>query len=344
MDKVKDTAKNHPNSVQSSVLMSFIVLVFLSTIILFAIIIMDVNDYYRDTTNYVFNAQTNAILSIKTELEKNIEEPLQAITQEMENEIKSMDLDKLESQLNNGEIPKELSNIFDKYYGELYLTGIESDDNDIFVCTSEGIIFDNNIQYATETDERDWSLEVNRQYNKAMADKTITNLLNENSDTSFLVFERKNEIDTPHNIYDEINAETIKEIVSSEGLKGLKNYTFLVPVYITETGDIFGKDDVIAGHLQKTNKFIVVQEYNLYDYIIMNHSIDDYMDTTVIEKDYMRLDTLLKVFAISDIVAILCTIIFSATLSNNLFDSNERNAKLIGEFEEKKNGESADEE
>ena len=47
--------------------------------------------------------------------------------------------------------------------------------------------------------------------------------------------------------------------------KGLKNYQIWIPVYITDTGDIFGQSDVVKGVKQPTHKIIVVQEFNLYD-------------------------------------------------------------------------------
>lgn len=335
MDMMNDNRRNHPNIVKSSLLMSFIVLVFLSTIILFSIIIMDVNEYNKDVRTYIFNTQSEIVLTIKNELENNIDRSLHGLSQKMEEDIMNLDLVSLEENLNNGIIPDELRDIFDKYYDNVYLTGIENDNNDIFICNSKGIIYDKNLQYAAEDgQERTWEFEINNQYNKQMAEETVKKLLDKNTDESFLVFERKNKYN--HYKYDTLDESTIEKIMFEEGLQGLKNYTFLLPIYITENGDIFGKDDIIDGHIQKNNKFIIVQEYSLYDYIIKNHSMDEYVDITTIEKDYVRIDTLLKVFAISDIVAILCTILFSASLSNNLYDSNEKNAQLT---EEKENNE-----
>lgn len=328
MRMTDDQRKNHPNAAKIKILISFIALVFLTTIILFTMIISDVDGYYKDIEDYIFTIQSSSVIEIKNLLEDDLDKSLQTVSEQMEEEILQLDLDELEEQLNRGVIPDELSNIFEKYYTDLYLTGIENDDNDIFICTSNGIIYDSDLQYASEKGlERNWDYEISHQYNKDMASKTISNLLYKNSD-SFLVFERKCSHEYGHQIYSSINEESLKTIISTEGLERLKDYTFLVPLYITENGDIFGKDDVVDGHLQKNNKFIIVQEYNLYDYIMIHHSLDSHMNITTIKRDHTRLDTLLKVFAISDIVAVVCSILFFSVLANDLYDANEEKAKL----------------
>lgn len=48
----------------------------------------------------------------------------------------------------------------------------------------------------------------------------------------------------------EMTYEQLKSVYVKEGITGLRNYQFLVPIYITDTGDIFGMMILLEGFLK----------------------------------------------------------------------------------------------
>ena len=106
----------------------------------------------------------------------------------------------------------------------------------------------------------------------------------------------------------------------------MKSYTFLLPIYITDDGDIFGKYDVVGTHKQSNNKIIIIQEYSLYDYII-KMDIEDEMNE-VARQSYMisiqdQIMSHLYIFAISVIISVVCVIVIISIITNNLSDLDE---------------------
>lgn len=320
--------KNSPVSklLRIAVMFGLIIILFITSIILYQILSTEIETCYDGMSKYSYNVQTESILSAKREIEFIINEPLKTSAKSIETEIKeTLDLDALEQKLNKGKIPHELDIIFCKFTKGSKCSYIDdSIRTNIFVCTKNGVIYDQDLGNATSNDQdRNWEFEIARQYNNEMAAKTIENLLNKNS-TEMLVFERDQTENSNHKYYDHLNENIIKEIISSEGIDGLKEYSFLVPIYITENGDIFGKEDIVAGHIQDNNKFIVVQEYNLYDYITYNHYIEVYDNISEIDHSYNLVHVLLYSFGLSIIFAAIGTVIFASFMFNSILDNDEK--------------------
>jgi hypothetical protein len=62
--------------------------------------------------------------------------------------------------------------------------------------------------------------------------------------------------------------EQLKNIFFKEGIDGLKGYNVLVPVYITDDGDLFGTPDIGPdGKVNHTHKIIVVQRFSIYEVV-----------------------------------------------------------------------------
>lgn len=319
--------KNNPVSklLRVAAMFGVIIILFVASIIIYQILSTEIDSCYDGIKRYSYNTQTETVLSSKREIEFILNEPLKKTAKEIETEIKeTLDLKDLEQKLNSGKIPYELDLVFCKFANQPNHSLMDdSIRSNIFVCTKNGVIYDQNLENATSSDQdRNWEFEIDRQYNTEMATLTIQNLLNKNS-TEILVFERDQNENPDHIYYDHLNENIIKKIISTEGLEGLKEYTFLVPVYITENGDIFGKEDIIAGHVQDNNKFIVVQEYNLYDYIVYHHYLDTYDNISEIEHSYTLVHLLLYGFGLSIIFAAIGTIIFAGFMFNSVLDKDD---------------------
>lgn len=112
------------------------------------------------------------------------------------------------------------------------------------------------------SDYRDLSI------NKKLFDTSQRLLMNQTS-TSPIMLEVHDygEIEN-HILIDSCSYENLKKVYMSEGILGLHNYQFLVPVYITKNGDIFGNPDFKGGNVTNNHKFIVIVTFNLYDNVI----------------------------------------------------------------------------
>lgn len=311
-----------------SLALVFILLIFVSSMLIFSNIVDDVKMMRQEALTHESETKFDQIIKSKMELEKLISGNLKNVALSIESDIKSeLGLKVLEAQLNQGSIPNDLEAIFRDNIYDVYLTGVQNDKNDIFICNYNGVISDFSKTEASENDiNRDWDYVISSQYNNPLATSTIDKILKQET-TEMLVFEKSKSKDPNHIYVENMDIDELKRVYMEEGLEGLRGYTFLLPVYITKDGDIFGKDDITAGHITYNNKFIVIQEYDLYDYIInrSNCDIDDTSFGEYTDKQYNDILTYLYIFAISLIIGIICSILFISVLSNRLFDAANRN-------------------
>lgn len=330
--KSKDNGKNkirnstYEQMMAVSVSIVFIFLVFVSSMLLFKNIIEEVKTLHKYNNDIVIANDIDIIMTTKENLDNDIYEKLLAITTNMEEQIKTLDLNKTKDELDKGIISEDLEKIFNDNIKGVHLSGIEDGYNNIFICTYEGIISDYSKIYAADnSEERTWDYELGKQYNNKLATNTIDKLLVQDTTTSILTLEPFKSENPNHKYVSNIDEEVLSNIYKTEGLEGLKNYYFLIPVYITKDGDIFGQDDIVSCHIVHNNKFIVVQQYNLYDYII-NNDIDNKLskEDMYVDKQFTNIENYLYILAISLILSIICVIVFLSVLSNKIFDSSDR--------------------
>lgn len=158
-----------------------------------------------------------------------------------------------------------------------YLNDIKTDSNTIFVATNKGIICDYSyIDCPFKKDRknkkqhyRTWQSYIDNSCNKELAENSVNALINK--DTSGIIAYQYKESNDTSNQYSEIDNDKLFDIYKKYGIEGLKGYEILVPTYITENGDIFGKEDIINGVRQDTYKLIIVQRVNVYDQIMANY-------------------------------------------------------------------------
>ena len=150
--------------------------------------------------------------------------------------------------------------------------GIENDNNDPFITSSEGIISDKSLNCSMgKTEMRAWAEETKLHWNPELSNKAIDAIVMQKNPSiifwEFLPPEHPN-----HYKLDSMYLEDLKEIYLREGLKGLAGYEFLSPAYIDPRGDILGISDVDnLGRKNKNMKIIVVQGFNLHDVLTLRH-------------------------------------------------------------------------
>ena len=157
-----------------------------------------------------------------------------------------------------------------------YLYDIKSNNNDIFVINRMGVIADMNVLKFNQV-QRSFTDEMNTHYNPELGFASLENIILKKSD-SLVFYEPNYPISNEHQIVKYPSMDQLRQVFYKEGLDGLKNYTFLVPVYITDDGDLFGNPDISNdGKVNMTHKIIVVQRFNVYD--IIKHSFASQIDT-----------------------------------------------------------------
>ena len=325
---VKSTDSNAKKRVKHlSLLITMVLLIFVSSMLIFSHLIKEVNNHFSHIDTFFDEDIYENVIQLKDHIESDLYSNLKIVANSIEDDIMcETDLDNLENKLNSSkDIPEELETIFRNNIFDKYLLGIENDRNNIFICNKNGILSDYDITSATDSKTRTWEHEINNQYNKKLAKNTIDKIL-VMDDYGNLVFERKNDCNKKHELYDNVTNENIKKIIINEGLDGLKSYTFLLPVYITNDGDIFGKYDVVGTHKQSNNKIILIQEYSLYDYIMkmdIEEEINEVARQTYISSIQDQIMSHLYIFAISVIISVVCIIVIISIITNNISDLDE---------------------
>lgn len=134
----------------------------------------------------------------------------------------------------------EYFDIFKSSIRDIYLFGIENDDNDIFICDRKSILITLSLNEIRSNQKFPcyWNDFFNRQTNPLLASRAVE-----------LIFQQSNNLifwEQPHDKNNTIvipNSATIEDLHSLYqlyGIEAFKHVQFLAPAYITAAGDIFG--------------------------------------------------------------------------------------------------------
>lgn len=234
----------------------------------------------------------------------------------IETDMKTNGLDNIKRELDETNQSSELQRIFKENIQGVTLNGIDNSRNGIMVLNKEGFVEDLNYE-RVGTISRSWDRELANTYNRALLQNAIDKI-NTHS-TEIIAIEYEPSAVKDHIMISELTKDTLEEIYLKEGLEGLRNYQILVPVYITDTGDIFGQDDILAGIAQKNYKFIIVQEFNLYDQLMTNNydTASEFDDLDVINANYNNIIDRYYILGIFFIVSVIMIILFFLMMYNN---------------------------
>lgn len=161
----------------------------------------------------------------------------------------------------------EFSELIEDNIRTQYLFDIHNNRNGIIVCNYEGALFFLFTNELTPNSHSSWDNIINKSFNKALTENAIQCIKTRNTD-SIVFWEIQPPIVDNHILLTRPSMDGLKEVFMKEGLNGLYNYTFLVPSYITDTGDIFGTRDFKPnGERQENHKLIIIQKFNVFDIV-----------------------------------------------------------------------------
>lgn len=270
INKNSNNYKKHKNKLVNAMIFNLIITVICSTVMYY--IVDHMHELQDDFIAEQNSMNSTYILYVKNIIDARSSSKLKDISHNIVDAIQNeMDKEELQKQLNSGTVSKELDSLFrNQIMNVCTVDGLDAQTNNIFICNSDGILADYSEVYAApKNTKRTWDYELKSQQNKGMYKHTIELLLTQDS-TDFLVEEKVSNI-KGHELITTMDQDKLFEIFTNEGLDGIKDYTFLVPVYIMKNNDVFGVADIIDGQRIDNNKFVIVQRYSLYDYIKTFH-------------------------------------------------------------------------
>ena len=236
----------------------------------------DLNEYKTEVNNIETGRKDitwSLISSTYDMVEISANERAEILATNIVSDIKKQypDLSVLKVLLDQGNIQNTMLPfiIYHNTYGRQMLN-IANGNNGCFVMSRDGYIMDTRlVEY-----EKSWHSFKEETSFDAEALYLTLELINSHNEKCIIY---TNSGDTTNGLPKLIhgNKDDIKKIFYENGIDGFKDLAFYGKSYITETGDIFGTEDINSDAIRVNNhKLIVVQKFNLYD-ILQYHYGDD---------------------------------------------------------------------
>lgn len=272
----------------------------------------------------------------------------ETVAKNIEQQIyKNFDLDELKQKLDNEDpnYTEKLYKLISDSVQNIHLNGIENNRNAMIVLGGydtiiEDLLVDpnsrqNGVELSNPSSNSIYKYR-NTTYNKEMFDTALRKIRN-HTDSSLIAIEPYNYIssDKTHKKIKEATYETLENVYVDEGIFGLRNYQFLVPVYITDTGDIFGQSDTVHGIKVDNHKFIIIQTFNLYDQLLSFKP--DFGDNDYLHRLTVRYDTILNSLNILGIVTcilIVFIILYFLSIYNALIAKDSQISDMLKEIKD----------
>lgn len=316
--KTKNQRNKILNSISFTLLTTLVCTVLLYNI---SVVITNLNGSFLNEQN---SMESTFILYTKKYLDAESNGQLKEMSHKIVETInKELDMKELQKSLNQGIVPEELEEIFkENIMGVCTIPGMDANTNDIFICNSSGILAEYSKAYVRDDDiTRTWEVEKSSHANQDLFAHTVDQMIKQDI-RDMLVEERVVDDEGIHSVLKKMNEKDLARIYSTEGLEGIRNYTFLVPVYVLSNTDIFGVPDILNGKKIYNNKFIIVQRYNLYDYIKMYH-LDAQVNTSI-KGQFKNLSVMFNLFIIVYIIITLINVIYSINILNSAIADQEK--------------------
>ena len=316
--------------------MVFVIVLFSSSVLLFNNIVTIAKSNLEDTKTSFKEQQFKLIWGSLEHLLAQAESNSEMVSSNIEEDLRNLSeeqLQELRKDMDNGILNHDLHEILNDNIEEANFNNISNHRNGIVVMSTKGFMEDYNYRRANpELSQsnallRDWETSLNSSYNRDLDKDAIDKLLNRTSGIialeSYDLTKNNNHIKIKEFTYD-----SLLEVFCKEGLNGLRNYQIFVPSYITDTGDIFGTEDIVHGAKVDNHKIIVVQEFNLYDQIIINDN-GIFSDEEINDTDdrYSELFRWLYAFGSGLIVAVCILIFYFCSIYNKVLELEEENRK-----------------
>lgn len=312
-----------------------IILAFASSLTLYTNITDNIKKYKVDAINQAKDDKFELIWHHLQNLLIIADANATAVSTSIESDIKNtFDLNILKTAMDENDIEylSKLQEIFVNNIDGKYLNDINNNRNAFLIISGDGkIIEDYTIDlYHTSINKDFYKNNSFYRYKDIAINKplfeTAYSQLRSHTDEIIAIEYHDYIGNNNHILISEINFNTLKSVYLKEGINGLKNYEFLVPVYITDTGDIFNQKDIQCGVPQENHKFIVIQAFNLYDQVLKAHvEYDDVDYVEPIEDRYNNIINSLHILGILICIAVVISIFYIISMYNRMIDNSCNN-------------------
>lgn len=305
-----------------------ILFIFGAAVLLYSAVLSSVKDAKQSAMDQAKDTKFDLIW---TQLQLSLDESYanaEVVAEHIERDITAeFNLDDLKDALdeNDQDTYQRLSRLVARNIERVSLNDIDNHRNSVMVMTGDGVILED---YTVDLSSKipageNFNKYLDTAYNKELFSNALRKLkIHSEYIIAIENFDYTGNED--HIKVSEITRSTLKEVFDAEGLAGLQNYEFMTPVYITDTGDIFGTKDIVGGVPQQNHKFVIVQTFNLYDQIIRNdqeYADNDYEDS--ITERYDDVLVMLYIFGIVLVIAVAACIMYMMALYNFITDRYE---------------------
>lgn len=309
MNKKNDNVRQHEKKIMAKVV-AIVLLIIASALMLFVYLITTIRNSNQDAIYDQKSSEFDKIYSEMMMLRSQSYDNCKNVTQDIEEDLRKLDLVELKNNMDNGIITDEVYDIMESNIRDVSLNGIDNYKNGITVMTQSGVLVDFNYERANGKQVRHWEDEIDNAWNKELEEDAINKILIHS--TKRIIAMEKKYMGEDHIKIPEMTRDNLKKVYMAEGIEGLRNYQFKVACYITEAGDIFGQEDIVQGVKQDTHKFIIVQEFNLYDQLQQS-------DPEIFEKDSDRLVSIEKRYSVIMNITYILGLFFVASVVILLF-------------------------
>lgn len=296
--------------------MCFIMLIMATGLILYMYCVERVKYSEEQSVNDYRNIMFDRIYSELNLLQAQARDSVKITASDIEKNLKELDLKSVQYDLDNGNMNPSMYNTIRNGINGKTLNGIDNYKNGIVVMTQQGVFEDFNYERASDHKLRTWDDEIKHAWNKDLEKEAINKLLIHSK--GIIATEKVNHLGKDHIYIKELTEENLRKVYLKEGLAGLQNYQFKVAAYITESGDIFGNEDIVSGVKQKTHKLIIIQEFNLYDQIqLMSPDLFDVDSHTLyIQEDYSITISIMYIMGIFYLASTVILLFYFSHLYN----------------------------
>ena len=275
---------------------------FLLILALFPVIVVIVQLYYTHQniftaryvenliTNNVENQQWDMIRCVISENEKRARLQAENIKNNITHDLiitYKDNVDQLNKDLDSHDKNRDCYKILKANIENMFMN-VDSFDNRVYVADREGILVDRDT-VKEDRDNRLWETEIQSNADPIAASKAVDMILLKDKHIIYWVAE-DSEQSPKDKDYQHLTLESIRDDISENGIKALKSYDVLVPVYVPNRSMVLNESKTnFHGVLETEKKLIVIQSFNLYDaFMDNNDNFEKLNSTTDLVKNAMR--------------------------------------------------------
>ena len=275
---------------------------FLLILALFPVIVVIVQLYYTHQniftaryvenliTNNVENQQWDMIRCVISENEKRARLQAENIKNNITHDLiitYKDNVDQLNKDLDSHDKNRDCYKILKANIENMFMN-VDSFDNRVYVADREGILVDRDT-VKEDRDNRLWETEIQSNADPIAASKAVDMILLKDKHIIYWVAE-DSEQSPKDKDYQHLTLESIRDDISENGIKALKSYDVLVPVYVPNRSMVLNESKTnFHGVLETEKKLIVIQSFNLYDaFMDNNNNFEKLNSTTDLVKNAMR--------------------------------------------------------